>query len=106
MPTSTATKENNMLRALALILSLALAGSALAHSDSKWTKGPQGGHIVDAGGGKQHWELVAKGNELTLYVLGCRREAGQGRRRQRQGASADRRQDPQRRLQAGRRTTR
>ena len=45
-----------------------LAGSAFAHSDSKWTKGPQGGHIVDAGGGKQHWELVAKGNELTLYV--------------------------------------
>jgi hypothetical protein len=58
-----------MLRALVVILSLALAGSAFAHSDSKWTKGPQGGHIVDAGGGKQHWELVAKGNELTLYVL-------------------------------------
>jgi hypothetical protein len=58
-----------MLRALAFILTLALAGSAFAHSDSKWTKGPQGGHIVDAGGGKQHWELVAKGNELMLYVL-------------------------------------
>ena len=58
-----------MLRALVVILSLAFAGSAFAHSDSKWTKGPQGGHIVDAGGGKQHWELVAKGNELTLYVL-------------------------------------
>ena len=58
-----------MLRALAFILTLALAGSAFAHSDSKWTKGPQGGHIVDAGGGKQHWELVAKGNELVLYVL-------------------------------------
>jgi hypothetical protein len=58
-----------MLRALVVILSLALAGPAFAHSDSKWTKGPQGGHIVDAGGGKQHWELVAKGNELTLYVL-------------------------------------
>jgi hypothetical protein len=57
-----------MLRALTLILSLAFAGSAFAHSDSKWTKGPQGGHIVDAGGGKQHWELVAKGNELVLYV--------------------------------------
>src|SRR5215218_6187939 len=58
-----------MLRTLALILTLALAGPAFAHSDSKWTKGPQGGHIVDAGGGKQHWELVAKGNELILYVL-------------------------------------
>ena len=58
-----------MLRALTLILGLALAGSAFAHSDSKWTKGPQGGHMVDAGGGKQHWELVAKGNELVLYVL-------------------------------------
>jgi hypothetical protein len=58
-----------MLRVLAVILSLGLAATAFAHSDSKWTKGPQGGHIVDAGGGKQHWELVAKGNELTLYVL-------------------------------------
>jgi hypothetical protein len=58
-----------MLRAFVLILSLAFANTAFAHSDSKWTKGPQGGHIVDAGGGKQHWELVAKGNELVLYVL-------------------------------------
>jgi hypothetical protein len=57
-----------MLRVLAVIASIVLAASAFAHSDSKWTKGPQGGHIVDAGGGKQHWELVAKGNELTLYV--------------------------------------
>ena len=57
-----------MLRALAVILGLGLAATAFAHSDSKWTKGPHGGHIVDAGGGKQHWELVAKGNELTLYV--------------------------------------
>ena len=30
---------------------------------------PKGGHFVDAGGGKQHWEVVAKGNELVLYVL-------------------------------------
>ena len=58
-----------MLRVLAVILGLGLAATAFAHSDSKWTKGPQGGHIVDAGGGKQHWELTAKGNELTLYVL-------------------------------------
>ena len=57
-----------MLRVIAVILSLAMAATAFAHTDSKWTKGPQGGHIVDAGGGKQHWELVAKGNELTLYV--------------------------------------
>jgi len=57
-----------MMRALILSLSLLFAGSALAHSDSKFTKGPEGGHIVDAGGGKQHWELVAKGKELTLYV--------------------------------------
>jgi hypothetical protein len=56
-----------MLRTLALILSLVFTIPAWAHSDSKWTKGPQGGHIVDAG--KQHWELVAKGNELTLYVM-------------------------------------
>ena len=57
-----------MLRLLTVILGIAFASSAFAHSDSKWTKGPQGGHIVDAGGGKQHWELVAKGNELTLHV--------------------------------------
>jgi hypothetical protein len=63
-----------MLRALALVISLLAAGSAFAHSDSKWTKGPQGGHIVDAGGGKQHWELVAKGNELTLYVLDAKEQ--------------------------------
>jgi hypothetical protein len=57
-----------MMRALILSLSLLFAGPALAHSDSKFIKGPQGGHIVDAGGGKQHWELVANGKELTLYV--------------------------------------
>lgn len=57
-----------MLRLLTVILGIAFASSVFAHSDSKWTKGPQGGHIVDAGGGKQHWELVAKGNELTLHV--------------------------------------
>jgi hypothetical protein len=62
-------KEIGMMRVITLILGLALGGAALAHSDSKWTKGPQGGHVVDAGGGKQDWELVAKGNELTLYVL-------------------------------------
>lgn len=57
-----------MLRMVTIILSLLVAAPALAHSDSKFTKGPMGGHIVDAGGGKQHWELVAKGSELTLYV--------------------------------------
>ena len=54
---------------LGLALALALGSPAFAHSDSKWSKGPQGGHIIDAGGGKQHWELVATGNQLTLYVL-------------------------------------
>jgi len=58
-----------MRRAIVAVMLMALSSPVLAHSDSKWTKGPQGGHIVDAGGGKQHWELVAKGNELTLYVL-------------------------------------
>jgi len=57
-----------MLRNLLIIFALALAGPALAHSDSKFIKGPNGGHIIDAGGGAQHWELVAQGNELTLYV--------------------------------------
>ncbi|MDX2287302.1 MAG: hypothetical protein NW217_00570 [Hyphomicrobiaceae bacterium] len=57
-----------MLRTLVVILALALAGPALAHSDSTFNQGPNGGHIVDAGGGAQHWELVAAGNALTLYV--------------------------------------
>ncbi len=57
-----------MLKYTVLALSLAIATPALAHSDSKFMKGPNGGHIVDAGGGKQHWELVASGGDLTLYV--------------------------------------
>ncbi len=57
-----------MLKPIVVALSLALATSAFAHSDSKFIKGPNGGHIVDAGGGKQHWELVASGGELTLHV--------------------------------------
>lgn len=64
-----------MLRIIAVVIGVALAGNALAHTDSKWTKGPQGGHIVDAGGGKQHWELVAKGNELALYVTDANEKA-------------------------------
>jgi hypothetical protein len=54
---------------LAAVIGIAAAGPLSAHSDHKWIKGPQGGHIVDAGGGKQHWELVANGKVLTLYVL-------------------------------------
>lgn len=54
---------------LAAVIGVAAAGPLSAHSDHKWIKGPQGGHIVDAGGGKQHWELVANGKVLTLYVL-------------------------------------
>lgn len=57
-----------MLRNLLVMFALTLAGPAFAHSDSKFTMGPNGGHIVDAGGGAQHWELVAAGNELTFYV--------------------------------------
>ena len=57
-----------MLKYLTIALSLAFAAPALAHSDSKFMKGPNGGHIVDAGGGKQHWELVAKGSDVILYV--------------------------------------
>lgn len=53
---------------LVLVLALAIAGPVLAHSDSKFNQGPNGGHIVDVGGGTQHWELVAQGGELTLYV--------------------------------------
>ena len=57
-----------MLKYLALALSLVVAAPALAHQDSKFIKGPNSGHIVDAGGGKQHWELVANGGDLILYV--------------------------------------
>jgi hypothetical protein len=57
-----------MLRTLWILAALVLTSPALAHSDHKFTKGPNGGHIVDAGGGKQHWELVAAGSQLTLYV--------------------------------------
>ena len=57
-----------MLRALAVILSLAWRVPALRPYRQQMDQGAQGGHIVDAGGGKQHWELVAKGNELVLYV--------------------------------------
>ena len=57
-----------MLKHLVIALSLIVAGPAFSHTDSKFTKGPNGGHIVDTGGGRQHWELVAKGGELTLFV--------------------------------------
>lgn len=57
-----------MLRTVLLILALVLTGPALAHSDHKFITGPNGGHIIDAGGGAQHWELVASGSDLTLYV--------------------------------------
>lgn len=57
-----------MLKSLLVALSLVFVVPALAHQDSKFNKGPNGGHIVDAGGGKQHWELVATGGDLVLYV--------------------------------------
>lgn len=57
-----------MLKFLALIAALGLASPALAHTDSKFTKGPNGGHLVDAPGGTQHLELVAAGGDLTLHV--------------------------------------
>jgi hypothetical protein len=60
--------EIPMLKYFAFAALLAFATPALAHSDSKFTKGPHGGHIVDAGGGSQHLELVAAGGDLTLYV--------------------------------------
>ncbi|MBL8565707.1 MAG: hypothetical protein JNM89_08330 [Hyphomicrobiaceae bacterium] len=57
-----------MLRTLLLLVALAFAGPSLAHSDHKFVQGPNGGHLIDAGGGAQHWEVVATGNQLTLYV--------------------------------------
>jgi hypothetical protein len=69
-----------MLRALVVIFALALAGSAFSHEDSKWTKGPQGGHIVDAVKGKQHWSSSPR---VVAHALRTRRqrEADQRRRR-------------------------
>ncbi|KUO60365.1 MAG: hypothetical protein APF80_07385 [Alphaproteobacteria bacterium BRH_c36] len=57
-----------MIRTLIVAMLLFIAGPALAHSESSFLTGPNGGHMIDAGGGAQHWELVAAGNELTLYV--------------------------------------
>lgn len=57
-----------MIRTVIVALLFAIASPVLAHQDSKFNIGPNGGHIIDAGGGAQHWELVAAGNELTLYV--------------------------------------
>ena len=57
-----------MLQHISLVAALLIAGPAAAHEASKFFKGPNGGHIVDVGGGKQHWELVAAGGDLILYV--------------------------------------
>lgn len=57
-----------MLERLILMFALAFATPAMAHSDSKFITGPNGGHIIDAGGGAQHWELVANAGNLILYV--------------------------------------
>ena len=57
-----------MLKYLTIAIGFLFAAPAMAHIDNKFTKGPHGGHIIDAGGGKQHWEVVAAGGELTLYV--------------------------------------
>ena len=57
-----------MIKFLAFAVLLAFSTPVSAHTSSKFTKGPHGGHIVDAGGGSQHLELVATGGELTLYV--------------------------------------
>ncbi len=57
-----------MIKFLAFAVLLAFSTPVSAHTSSTFTKGPHGGHIVDAGGGSQHLELVATGGELTLYV--------------------------------------
>ena len=49
-------------------LAFASATPAMAHSNAKFITGPNGGHMIDAGGGAQHWELTANGGEMTLYV--------------------------------------
>lgn len=56
------------MRYVLILLTLLLAVPAQAHDETEFYKGPNGGHLIDAGDGKQHWELVANGKELTLYV--------------------------------------
>jgi hypothetical protein len=57
-----------MLKYIIAALVLAFTSPAFAHSEGKFVNGPHGGHLIDAGGGAQHWELVANGSDLTLYV--------------------------------------
>lgn len=49
---------------LVLMLGIVMSGPALAHEGA--VKGPNGGPLLDTA--KGHWELVAKGGDLTLYV--------------------------------------
>ena len=52
-----------LLSRFVVVLTLT-AGAVLAHE--KPVKGPHGGQMVDVN--TYHWELVAEGGELTLYV--------------------------------------
>ena len=52
------------LHLLVLTLALLIPGLVAAHDGP--VKGPNGGPLVDTANG--HWELVAKGGDLMLYV--------------------------------------
>ena len=54
---------NSLLLRSAMVLALTTA-AVLAHD--KPVKGPHGGQMIDVN--TYHWELIAAGGELTLYV--------------------------------------
>ena len=54
----------SLIYRMVLVLVLVSAGASVAHE--KPTKGPHGGQMLDVNA--YHWELVAEGGELSLYV--------------------------------------
>lgn len=54
----------NLIYRMVLVLVLMSAGASVAHE--KPVKGPHGGQMIDVN--TYHWELVAAGGDLTLYV--------------------------------------
>ena len=59
-----------MFKHIVLAAALLIAGPAIAHQDSKFNKGPNGGHIVELGEEEFHAEVAMdKDRKLTVYLL-------------------------------------
>ena len=59
-----------MFKHIVLAAALLIAGPAVAHQDSKFYKGPNGGHIVELGEEEFHAEVAMdKDRKLTVYLL-------------------------------------